>query len=102
MAVMPTILVDECIDVIADYAGVKLTGGQFASLMEKNPELKEQLIKFNSPNDTMDREDMISALAKQVTGRSWPTYGEGTTVYNKFVKDFDAGCRAQGIEILED
>lgn len=95
MANMSTLLVDKCIKVINDYIGVALTEAQFAELMQDNPELKEQLIEFNSPNDTMDREMLIDMVSIKVTGRSWPTYGDSFNG-DDFLKEFIAGCISYG------
>ena len=93
-------LIQECIDVIQDYTGVQLTMSQFSELMQENPRLRKQLIKYNSPRDTMDRECMIGALAVKIVGRQWPTYGEGQEVYNKFIENFETQVHAQGYTVV--
>lgn len=100
MKAMSNELMQECIDVIQDYTGVQLTNQQFGDLMTENPWLNKQLIKYNSPRDTMDRESMIGALAVKLVGRQWPTYGEGQAVYNKFIEDFQTQVLAQGYTVV--
>jgi len=100
MTAMSNELKQECIDVIQDYTGVQLTNQQFADLLAENPGLNEQLIEFNSPRDTIDRECMIGALAVKIVGRDWPTYGEGTEVYKKFIEDFETQVLAQGYTVV--
>ncbi len=96
MTVMSTKLRRECIEVIANYGGVRLTTTQFEELLFANPRLEKQLIKFDSPSDTMDREDMLGALAVMVVGRPWPIYGDGEAVSKKFFEDYDAALTAKG------
>jgi hypothetical protein len=100
MKAMSNELKQECIDVIQEYTGVQLTNQQFADLLTENPRLNKQLIKYNSPRDTMDRECMIGALAVKIVGRDWPTYGEGAEVYNKFIEDFQTQVHAQGYTVV--
>lgn len=99
MRVMSKELMQECIEVIQDYTGVQLTNQQFGDLLTENPRLNKQLIKFNSPRDTMDRESMIGALAVKIVGRDWPTYGDGAEVYKQFIEDFQTQVRAQGYTV---
>lgn len=98
-SIMSPQLTTKCIKVLADYINVHLTESQFSELMELNPELNEQLIEFNSPTDTMDREDLINALAIKVTGRHWPTYGDRDD--GSFLKAFITGCNLLGYTIKE-
>lgn len=101
MRVMREQLMQECIEVIQDYTGVQLTNQQFSDLMAENLWLNKQLIKYNSPRDTMDRESMIGALALKIVGRHWPTYGEGPEVYKKFIEEFETQVIAQGYAVVE-
>ena len=100
MRVMSKELMQECIEVIQDYTGVQLTNQQFGDLLSENPRLNKQLIEFNSPRDTMDRECMIGALAVKLVGREWPTYGDGAAVYKKFIEDFETQVIAQGYTVV--
>lgn len=99
MKAMSKKLTQECITVIQERTGVQLTTLQFAELLAENPWLNEQLIEFNSPRDTMDRECMIGALAVKIVGRDWPTYGDGAEVYKQFIEDFQTQVRAQGYTV---
>lgn len=96
MRKMTNTLRNECMEVIRDHAGVSLTIEQFEEIMHDNPSLRNQLIRFNSPSDTMDREDLMSAVAVKLTGRQWPTYGDGQEAYDKFINDFKFGAMALG------
>ena len=100
MKAMSETLTQECIDVIQDYTDVQLTTLQFSELLAENPWLNEQLIEFNSPSDSVDRECMIGALAVKLVGREWPTYGEGEAVYKKFIEDFETQVIAQGYTVV--
>lgn len=102
MKQMSNRLMNECIDVIQDYSGVSLTQNQFRELMAENPELNKQLIKFNSPRDTMDREDLVSALGQKLTGRDWPIYMDGPEAMAQFTEDFEAGARRLGYKLLRE
>ncbi len=97
---MSSDLRSRCIEVLADYTGVHLSNDQFDALMVKNPELNNQLVKFDSPSDTMDREDLMGALAVELTGRDWPVNMEGERVFREFHKNFVDGARAKGYEYL--
>lgn len=102
MKKMSTQLMNECIEVIQDYSGVSLTQNQFRELMAENPQLNQQLIEFNSPSDTMDREDMLSALGRKLTGRDWPIYQDGPEAMTQFTEDFEAGARRLGYKLLSE
>lgn len=92
-------LARECMDVLADYANVELTEDQFSELMQDNPSLNNQLVRFNSPSDTMDRECMMEALAKKLVGRCWPCYGDGREYAEKFYADFEAAAAKNGYKL---
>jgi hypothetical protein len=102
MKQMSTQLINECIEVIQDYSGVSLTQNQFLELMADNPQLNKQLIKYNSPGDTMDREDMLSALGRKLTGRDWPIYMDGPQAMQQFTEDFESGARRLGYKLLKE
>jgi len=100
MRKMSNKLITECIDTLHDYAGVILTEDQFNDLMKDNPSLVKQLIKYNSPRDTMDRECMMEVLAKRLTGRPWPCYGEGEKVFESFIQVFNENATKQGYKLV--
>lgn len=93
-------LARKCIDVLADYAHIELTEDQFSELMLDNPPLNNQLVRFNSPSDTMDRECMMEALAKKLVGRRWPCYGDGREYAEKFYVDFEDAAAKNGYKLL--
>lgn len=64
--------------------------------MEENPELQDQLVYFNSPDDTADREDLIDALARMVTGKEWPMNGAPNWVHREFKDTFLTQLNAKG------
>lgn len=101
MKTMQKELTLECIDVLARYAGVSLTVPQFNELMKENPELNDQLVEYNSPNDTMDREDLMDSLSKQVLGKSWPMYKDGDEYFYKFYQEFHDQCLQRGYKLTE-
>lgn len=100
MRTMSPTLISECIDTLGDYAGVLLTEDQFLNLMKDDPSLVKQLIKYNSPRDTMDRECMMELLAKKLTGRTWPCYGEGKQVFESFIQVFNENAIKQGYKLV--
>jgi hypothetical protein len=102
MQEMNPTLANKCIDVIADYSSIELTLNQFKELMTDNPDLNDQLIEFSSPNDTADREDMLSALGYKLTGREWPMYKDGNDAFEKFMIDFSAGAKRLGYKELNE
>lgn len=91
----------ECIDVIANYGAVRLTTTQFEELLMANPKLEKQLIKFNSPSDTMDREDLLGALAVMIVGRDWPCNMDGKEASEKFFKDYYEALVAKGYTLVK-
>lgn len=99
--IMSPVLAAECREVIADYAGVRLTEAQFDALIDKDLELKRDLIRFNSPRDTADREQLMGLLAKEIVGRDWPCYGEGAAVAKQFHIDFERLAKQKGYEVIE-
>lgn len=101
MTVMSIKLRRECIEVVAHYGGVRLTTSQFEDLMFANPKLEKQLIKFNSPSDTMDRECLLDALAIKATGRGWPCNMEGQAAADKFFVDYHDGLVANGFTLVK-
>ena len=101
MRPMSTELEKECMGVILSYMGIDITEDQFRELMRDNPRLNNQLVKFQSPSDTMDREDLMSAVGRKLAGRDWPTYGDGEKAYETFIKDFAAGARRLGYKMVD-
>lgn len=99
---MNAALAAECRRVIRDYSGVNITEVQFAELMDAFPNLEKQLIRFESPSDTMDREDMLDALAVKITGRHWPLYRDGEEVAKQFHLDFERMAKEKGYELDPD
>lgn len=93
-------LVDECISCLCDSTGVQLTEKQFFDLMEDDHYFVRQLIKIGSPRDTMDRECLMDVIAKKLTGRSWPTYGEGDEAYNSFIQQFNSSAIEKGYTLV--
>ena len=93
-------LMYQCIDIIVDYVGLLLTEDQFTELMKENPYLEEQLIEFQSPSDTMEREDLMNAVAVKVTGRAWPTYGDGEKVRDEFFREYSEKAKKMGYKII--
>ena len=99
MRTMSPDLISRCIDTLADYAGVQLTEDQFNDLMKDDPDLVEQLIDYDSPSDTMDRECMMEVLAVRLTGRSWPCYGEGQEAFKSFIQVFNTNAVLSGYKL---
>lgn len=88
MKKMSNKLKQECIGVIHDYANVLMSVEQFDELMQENAALNDDLIKYNSPRDTMDRDALIDALAVKLVGRPWPMYGSGAEYSKQFFHDY--------------
>jgi hypothetical protein len=49
--------------------------------------------------DTVDREELMEAIAQMFIGREWPCFGDSEEVRSKFYEDFNAAAAARGIEI---
>jgi len=94
-------LTSRCIEVIADHTKVQLTADQFNEMMKDEHDLIEQLIEYDSPNDTMDRECMMEVLAKHLTGRSWPCYGDGKAARESFFQEFEENVKIKGYTLLD-
>lgn len=101
MTVMSISLRRRCIEVIADYGAVRLTDAQFEALIAADPQLEADLIEFNSPSDTADRERLLEAVAEMVVGRPWPYNGQGQAVADQFFKDYHAALVAKGYKLVK-
>lgn len=101
MTIMSTKLRAECIEVLRRYVGVKMTTTQFEDLLADNPQLEVDLIEFNSPSDTADRERLMDALAVKVIGRSWPLGMDTPKYAEDFFRDFANGLHVQGYKLVK-
>jgi hypothetical protein len=98
---MSSVLRRKCIDVLHDYSGIAITEEQFLELMTENPDLEKQLIKYNSPSDTADREYMMERLAIKIVGRPWPCYGDGKEAAQKFYADLERMAVEKGYALVK-
>lgn len=79
------------------YAGLSLSSGQILNLLQDNKDLKKQLIEYDSPSDTYDRDCLMDALAYKTAGMAWPnnsTRGSMDSFNEKYLK----GCKEFGYE----
>ena len=85
----------ECMDMIEDHIGIRLTVEQFNAFILRNKFLIEGINSFG-PSDTMERENIMNAFAKDLTGREWPTYGDTAEYSEQFHKEFNVAISSIG------
>lgn len=77
-----------CLDMLEDYYGLVVTTEQLEAVLAKDPDFRRDLVKYNSPTDTADREVLSHLVIKEIlgdqTGRGWPTYGDGDAYRDEF------------------
>lgn len=96
MTRMSNELADRCRAVILRYSGVDASREKFFELMDKDPDLETDLIEFDSPSDTADRERLLDAIAMDITGRYWPAIYEGCAVMEQFSRDLRDKVQIKG------
>lgn len=101
MTIMSLTLRRKCIDVIASYGAVRLTVPQFEELLAADRQLEKDLIEFDSPSDTADRERLLEAVAVMVVGRPWPCNMEGQAVADQFFIDYAAALKSKGYTLVK-
>lgn len=92
-------LASECIKVLDECCGIMLELDQFVELVNDNPWVEENIIEYNSPRDTMEREDLMEILAKKVTGKSWPCYSDGHEYSHKFHEELRRNAKLLGYKM---
>lgn len=86
----------ECLNVIEEYAGVRVPEEFFDKMVEYDPEVFADIVKYRSPSDTMDRENMLCVLGKMVMGTDWPCYGDGEEHNRRWMIEFRLRCVDRG------
>lgn len=89
-------LKQECIDVIFEHTGATIPEEFFDKMVEHDPEIFADIEKYKSPNDTMDRENMLHVLGKMVMGTDWPCYGDGEEHNRRWMIEFRLRCVDRG------
>lgn len=89
----------EALDYFTSWMGFALTVEQFRDIIKDYPELENDINEYGA--DTGEREEFMSAFARRVVGRDWPTYGEGQDVHNQFMKDLVVKGLAAGYTLTE-
>lgn len=94
---IPEYIVSQARKDLSEWFKIHLTRKQFQSLLNKNPELAIDLA--NSGIDTVAREHLVDTIVRKTgAGDSWPMFGQGTFVFEAFVKDFVKKAKKKGIK----
>ena len=89
-----------CIDVVREYVGLDLTREQLIEIADMNPELFDDIDKYQCWGDTMDRESIIDQNALKIIGRSWPLNMDSDEYTSQFYTDFFTKARELGYKLL--
>lgn len=93
-------LEQECIDVLDQYYGLTVSAQQLEEVLAKDPEFRADLIKYNSPYDTADREVLGHLFMKEILGvacgTGWPCYGDGEAYRDEFYEKLRQAAPLKG------
>lgn len=78
------------------FIGFPLTDEQFMEIVESDYELAEDVA---TGGDTYNREWFMELLAKKITGRDWPTFGEGGYAFTRFAEKMKINGKAMGYAV---
>ena len=82
-------------DVLADYYSIEVPNSVLIEIFHTDLDLAAENAT-NGIGDTCQREILIDSLLKKIGCRSWPIYGEGDEVANKFIADLPKKLEAVG------
>jgi len=71
---------------------IRVSEGKMAELIRGLKHIRLGVYGFA---DTMDREDVMEAIAQDVIGRGWPCGADGPEIGNKFDKDLEEGLKGR-------
>ena len=83
-----------------EYYGVVVTPIQLEVVLDKDPEFKRDLIRYNSPSDTADREVLGDLFMKEIVGSRWPCYGDTDEYRDAFFEKLRARAPELGYTFL--
>jgi hypothetical protein len=83
-----------------DWFGVDLTNEQIIEIGQSDRDLWHDLI--DNCFDTVARDNFADAMTRYVlgSGQRWPRNGNGSVVFQKFMDEFERGCRSKGIKFF--
>lgn len=95
-------VVQDAVDVFADYYGVQMTLEQCVEVVKTNKTLAADLYVSNSAGDTCTREYLIDAFVQMIMGkgRCWPCNMDGREKSEKFFADFAVAVEKAGYKLL--
>lgn len=89
-------------DMIENYAAVKMTDFQLVEFANSLPDhIKEEVHEIGMNNDTDFRDQIIGHLSIQLTGMSWPMYGDTEEYRKNWEKKYSEGIKHNGYEELQ-
>ena len=94
---IPETNLEQAIQSVHDWYGVHLRTTQLLRIAAGSGSLAMDLAHL--PTDTETREAIASEVGKLVTGRRWPTFGDGPRVWTRFAKTFNRLAARRGIRI---
>jgi hypothetical protein len=80
--------------------GIVIHPKQLEEICSGHKELMGEIVA-DTWGDTQVMDTMADVIARKVTGRDWPTYGEGTDVGREFRHDFNFKGQKHGIRVKE-
>lgn len=87
--------IKDAIDDTADQTGIVLTRPQMRALLERSAIMKS-VIRYREI-DTVIRGQIADALARELVGEGWPTYGAGDS--ENFFGRIEVAARAAGYQV---
>lgn len=91
---------DQLDEVIRECACAKMPTPFLKGILSDYPELIHEC-ESGGIWDTCQRSVAMNAVAFQLCGKFWPTYGDGQDYKERFIKEFDAAVIETG-GVLED
>lgn len=95
-------VVQDAVDVFADYYGIEMTLEQCAEVIKTDKTLAADLYASNSAHDTCTRDYLIEAFIPMIMekGRHWPCNMDGKEKSEKFFADFAVAAEKAGYKLL--
>jgi hypothetical protein len=94
---IPESHLDDAIEMVRAWYGVHLRRAQVLTMARHNSSLAKDLADL--PTDTETREAIACEVAKLVTGKPWPTFGDGPRAWTRFAKSFNELAAKKGIRL---
>lgn len=87
-------------DVLTDYYGLYIPSTLMKEFCQNDLKLAFE-IYTKGISDTCQRSILVNTLLKKMGLCSWPTYGDGTQVYDQFISDLKIRSEQYGIIMME-